>query len=167
METFALIADVTSAQPVPIRAALSNLVEGTVTATSNGFHVEGHVAGDDPQEANRALFSTLRPYRATHDVAGTVDARGHRVPLRGLGGARYVQRRFELRSPQFTSAIVSSLVSLRSDRETSQFAKRVLQHVAQILGIVRGHPLLKGGLKDRDGNFGHQSRGRFTYPALA
>jgi hypothetical protein len=60
METFALIADVTSAQPVPIRAALSNLVEGTVTATSNGFHVEGHVAGDDPQDANRALFSTLR-----------------------------------------------------------------------------------------------------------
>ena len=60
METFELVADVTSAQPVPVRAALSNLVDGTVTATSNGFHVEGQVAGEDLQDANRQLFNTLR-----------------------------------------------------------------------------------------------------------
>jgi hypothetical protein len=60
MENFELVADVTSAQPVPIRAALTNLVDGTVTATSNGFHVEGHVSGDDPHDVNRQLFTTLR-----------------------------------------------------------------------------------------------------------
>jgi hypothetical protein len=60
MENFELVADITSAQPVPIRAALTNLIDGTVTATSNGFHVEGKVSGDDPQDANRQLFTTLR-----------------------------------------------------------------------------------------------------------
>jgi hypothetical protein len=60
MENFDLVADITSAQPVPIRAALTNLIDGTVTATSNGFHVEGQVSGDDPQDVNRQLFTTLR-----------------------------------------------------------------------------------------------------------
>jgi hypothetical protein len=60
MEHFELVADITSAQPVPIRAALANLIEGTVTATSNGFHVEGRVSGEDPQDVNRQLFTTLR-----------------------------------------------------------------------------------------------------------
>lgn len=54
------MADVSSAQPVPVRAALTSLVEGTVTATSNGFHVEGRVQGDDVESAHRQLFSTLR-----------------------------------------------------------------------------------------------------------
>jgi hypothetical protein len=60
MENFEVVADITSAQPVPIRAALTNLIEGTVTATSNGFHVEGTLAGEDPQDVNRQLFTTLR-----------------------------------------------------------------------------------------------------------
>jgi hypothetical protein len=60
MENFDVVADITSAQPVPIRAALTNLIDGTVTATSNGFHVEGQLSGDDPQDANRQLFTTLR-----------------------------------------------------------------------------------------------------------
>ena len=58
--TFDLVADVSSSQPVPVRAALMNLVDGTVSATSNGFHVEGKVEGDDPESAQRQLFSTLR-----------------------------------------------------------------------------------------------------------
>jgi hypothetical protein len=58
--TFDLVADVSSAQPVPIRAALTNLIDGTVSATSNGFHVEGQVGGDDIEGAHRQLFSTLR-----------------------------------------------------------------------------------------------------------
>ncbi|HTT58767.1 MAG TPA: hypothetical protein VMF33_01860 [Acidimicrobiales bacterium] len=55
-----LSADVTSAQPVAVRAALVNMVEGTVTATSNGFRVEGTVESEDPETANRQLFTTLR-----------------------------------------------------------------------------------------------------------
>ena len=72
MENFELVADITSAQPVPIRAALTNLIVGTVTATSNGFHVEGQVSGDDPQDANRLLFTTLRRIepRAEHPWHG-------------------------------------------------------------------------------------------------
>jgi hypothetical protein len=64
MENFDVVADITSAQPVPIRAALTNLIDGTVTATSNGFHVEGQLSGDDPQDANRQLFTTLRRIEA-------------------------------------------------------------------------------------------------------
>jgi hypothetical protein len=60
MENFELVADITSAQPVAIRAALTNLIDGAVTSTSNGFHVEGQLSGEDPQDANRQLFTTLR-----------------------------------------------------------------------------------------------------------
>lgn len=60
MASLEISADVSSAQPVPIRAALDNFIEGTVTATANGFRVEGIVEGDDPESANRQLFTTLR-----------------------------------------------------------------------------------------------------------
>lgn len=88
MENLEVVADVTSAQPVPIRAALSNLIEGTVTATSNGFHVEGTLTGEDPQDANRQLFTTLRRIepRTTLRAQWTHEGTVHRfVDLVGQG----------------------------------------------------------------------------------
>ena len=78
MAIFEISADVSSAQPVPIRAALVNLVDGTITPTSNGFRVEGVVEGADPETANRQLFTTLRrieprtTLRAQWKVDGTI-----------------------------------------------------------------------------------------------
>jgi len=78
MALLELSADVSSAQPVPVRAALVNMVEGTVTATSNGFRVEGTVEGEDPETANRQLFTTLRrieprtTWRAQWKAEGTI-----------------------------------------------------------------------------------------------
>ncbi|HEY1825477.1 MAG TPA: hypothetical protein VGG21_05900 [Acidimicrobiales bacterium] len=60
MATIEISADVNSAQPGATRAALSNLVSGTVSATSNGFHVEGTVEAEDAETANRDLFYSLR-----------------------------------------------------------------------------------------------------------
>jgi hypothetical protein len=78
MAILEISADVSSAQPVPIRAALANLVEGTITPPSNGFRVEGVVEGVDPETANRQLFTTLRrieprtTLRAQWKVEGTI-----------------------------------------------------------------------------------------------
>ncbi|HTB08967.1 MAG TPA: hypothetical protein VK704_04070, partial [Acidimicrobiales bacterium] len=78
MAILEISADVSSAQPVPIRAALVNLVDGTITPTSNGFRVEGVVEGVDPETANRQLFTTLRrieprtTLRAQWKVDGTI-----------------------------------------------------------------------------------------------
>jgi len=78
MAILEISADVSSAQPVPIRAALVNLVDGTITPTSNGFRVEGVVEGPDPETANRQLFTTLRrieprtTLRAQWKVDGTI-----------------------------------------------------------------------------------------------
>ncbi len=60
MATFELSADVSSTQPGAIRSALSRLVDGTVSPTPNGFHVDGVVEGDDVESANRDLFYALR-----------------------------------------------------------------------------------------------------------
>jgi hypothetical protein len=80
MATLEISADVSSAQPVPIRAALVNMVDGTVTATANGFRVEGSVEGDDPESANRQLFTTLRRIepRTTLRAQWTCDGMVHR-----------------------------------------------------------------------------------------
>jgi hypothetical protein len=90
--TFDLVADVSSAQPVPVRAALTNLVDGTVTATPNGFHVEGQVAGDDPESAHRQLFSTLRRIepRTTLRAEWTHDGTVHRFVDSVAQGTRSV-----------------------------------------------------------------------------
>ncbi|MGH3732516.1 MAG: hypothetical protein ACRDVC_03960 [Acidimicrobiales bacterium] len=88
MDNFSLVADVATAQPVAIRAALSNLVEGTVTPTPNGFHVEGQASGEDPQDANRQLFNSLRRIepRTTLRSQLTFDGTVHRfVDLQAQG----------------------------------------------------------------------------------
>ncbi len=78
MATLEITADVSSAQPVPIRAALVTLADGTVTPTASGFRIEGTVEGEDPEIANRQLFATLSridpraTLRAQWKVEGTV-----------------------------------------------------------------------------------------------
>jgi hypothetical protein len=80
MALLELSADVSSAQPAPIRAALVNLIEGTVTPTSTGFRVEGTMEGEDPETANRQLFTTLRRIepRTTLRAQWKVDGMIHR-----------------------------------------------------------------------------------------
>ena len=39
---------------------LEGLVHGTVTATADGFHVEGTMSGESARDLNRRLLSALR-----------------------------------------------------------------------------------------------------------
>ena len=55
-----LIADVRSANPAAIRALLGELVDGTISETPTGLHVEGRMVGTEPREVNRQLLSALR-----------------------------------------------------------------------------------------------------------
>ncbi|MGA2804609.1 MAG: hypothetical protein ABSF89_09480 [Acidimicrobiales bacterium] len=57
---FHLVAEVSSESPAVIGSLLEQLVEGTVTATSEGFHVDGFMRGPDARELNRFLLSALR-----------------------------------------------------------------------------------------------------------
>ena len=59
MATFEICADVSSAQPAAIQAALIELIEGTLTSTASGFRVVGTVDGEDVEVANRTLFAAL------------------------------------------------------------------------------------------------------------
>jgi hypothetical protein len=57
---FHLIADVSSDRPTAIRPLLAQLIEGTITDTRDGFHVDGWMEGGDARELNRELLSALR-----------------------------------------------------------------------------------------------------------
>jgi len=57
---FHLVADVSSNSPDAIGALLRELVEGTVTSTIDGFHVDGWMRGSDARELNRFFLSALR-----------------------------------------------------------------------------------------------------------
>ncbi len=57
---FHLVADVSSDKPEAIGALLQELVDGTVTPTPDGFHVDGRMRGSDARELNRFLLSALR-----------------------------------------------------------------------------------------------------------
>lgn len=57
---FHLVAEVSSDSPGAIGSLLEQLVEGTVTPTPDGFHVEGTMRGADARELNRFLLSALR-----------------------------------------------------------------------------------------------------------
>ncbi|MGO9584198.1 MAG: hypothetical protein ACLP36_15485 [Acidimicrobiales bacterium] len=57
---FHLIADVSSDTPGAIGSLLEELIDGTVTATPDGFHVDGFMRGSDARELNRFLLSALR-----------------------------------------------------------------------------------------------------------
>jgi hypothetical protein len=57
---FRLVADVSSDNPTGVQPVLEELVDGTVTATADGWHVEGTAVGDSARDLNRMLLSALR-----------------------------------------------------------------------------------------------------------
>jgi hypothetical protein len=57
---FHLVAEVSSDSPGAIGSLLEQLVAGSVTGTSDGFHVDGWMRGTDARELNRFLLSALR-----------------------------------------------------------------------------------------------------------
>jgi hypothetical protein len=57
---FRLVADVSSADPSRLQPVLERLVNGSVTETHDGFHIEGTIAGESARELNRVLLSALR-----------------------------------------------------------------------------------------------------------
>ncbi len=77
---FHLIADVSSDSPSAIGSLLEQLVEGSVTATPDGFHVDGWMEGADARELNRFLLSALRRVerRTRLRAEWTADGETHR-----------------------------------------------------------------------------------------
>ena len=57
---FHLVAEVSSQSPDVIANLLEELVDGKVTSTPDGFHVDGFMRGTDARELNRFLLSALR-----------------------------------------------------------------------------------------------------------
>lgn len=57
---FHLVADVSSDSPNAVGSLLAQLVEGSVTESPDGFHVDGWMRGADARELNRFLLSALR-----------------------------------------------------------------------------------------------------------
>ena len=57
---FHLTAVVSSDSPKAIGLLLEQLVDGSVTATPDGFRVDAWMTGADPRELNRILLSSLR-----------------------------------------------------------------------------------------------------------
>ena len=57
---FHLTAAVSSDSPNAIGLVLEQLVDGSVTATPDGFQVDGWMRGADARELNRVLLSALR-----------------------------------------------------------------------------------------------------------
>jgi len=55
-----LVGDVSSDRLAAVRPVLDELVDGTVTSTSTGLHVDGWMYGEDARAANRELLSALR-----------------------------------------------------------------------------------------------------------
>ncbi len=59
-QRFALLADISSADPTAIGRVLRELVDGEITPTPDGFHVEATFSGESAQDLNRSLLSVLR-----------------------------------------------------------------------------------------------------------
>ena len=55
-----LVADVSSERLEAVRPVLEQRIQGTVSTTPSGLHVEGWMLGTDPRELNRQLLSALR-----------------------------------------------------------------------------------------------------------
>lgn len=60
MVTFCLNGDVSSENLSAIRPLLTQLIDGQVTSTPDGWHVDGLMDGDDARDVNRRLLSALR-----------------------------------------------------------------------------------------------------------
>jgi hypothetical protein len=57
---FHLDANVTSGRPAVVGPVLEQLVDGTVTPASDGFHLDGWMEGADARTLNRELLSAMR-----------------------------------------------------------------------------------------------------------
>lgn len=57
---FALVADVSSADPAAIEPLRHALVGGEFTVTADGFRVAATLSGESAQDLNRSLLSALR-----------------------------------------------------------------------------------------------------------
>jgi hypothetical protein len=57
---FRLNGEVSSESLSAIRPLLTQLVDGQVTPTTDGLHLEGLMEGDDARDVNRRLLSALR-----------------------------------------------------------------------------------------------------------
>ncbi len=58
--SFRLVADVSSDDPGAVGPVLQALILGEITTTTDGFHIEATVTGEDARELNRSLLSSLR-----------------------------------------------------------------------------------------------------------
>ena len=59
-QSFGLVADVSSDDPVAIEPLLRQLVGGKITTTVDGFHIEASMTGTSARDLNRGLLSALR-----------------------------------------------------------------------------------------------------------
>ena len=59
-QCFQLVADVSSDDPAVIEPLLRRLVQGQITVTAGGFHVEADMIGASAPDLNRWLLSALR-----------------------------------------------------------------------------------------------------------
>lgn len=57
---FHLVADVSSDDSAAIGTVLRRLVSGTITKTTDGFHIEATMTGSSARDLNRSLLSALR-----------------------------------------------------------------------------------------------------------
>lgn len=60
MAVFRLSADVSSANLPGVLPVLTELIDGDVTTTPDGLHVEGAMDGENARDVNRRLLSALR-----------------------------------------------------------------------------------------------------------
>lgn len=72
---FALVADVSSADPAAIETVLRQRVGGEITPTADGFHVVTTLSGERAQDLNRSWLSDRRRVerRTRLRAAWTVD----------------------------------------------------------------------------------------------
>jgi hypothetical protein len=57
---FHLVADISSSDPARLLPVLERLLTARIVSTSDGFHVEGDVAGEHARDLNRERLSALR-----------------------------------------------------------------------------------------------------------
>jgi hypothetical protein len=66
MVMFRLNGDVSSQNLTAIGPLLAQLLDGQVTPTPDGLHIDGAMEGDDARDVNRRLLSALRRCERTH-----------------------------------------------------------------------------------------------------
>ena len=59
-QCFQLVAGVSSDNPAVIESLLRQLVQGEITKTADGFHIQASLSGASARDLNRRLLSALR-----------------------------------------------------------------------------------------------------------